>query len=88
MNGTGDQGPRKLNSTDQQDYKEIGNTQASSMKEKVQAVNAKEHNKSQFKKTAQVSNVESSTSSNASKGNWRLGNFEESPLLAPGKQGI
>lgn len=45
MNGTEDQGPRRLNTLDQQDYKDIGITQQSSMKEKVQAVNAKEQTK-------------------------------------------
>ena len=48
MSGAGtDQGPRKLASIDQRNYKEIGNTQAATAKDKVQAVNEKAKQKSQ-----------------------------------------
>ena len=74
---------------DQQDYKNIGMTQQSSMKEKVQAVNAKEQmNKKNQPKTTNNINVQKSdsvgggsSSTPSTKGNWRMGNFEESPLL-------
>ena len=42
MGGAGsDQGPRKLASIDQRNYKEMGSTQANAAKDKVQAVNEK-----------------------------------------------
>ena len=42
MSGAGtDQGPRKLASIDQRNYKEMGSNQAASAKDKVQAVNDK-----------------------------------------------
>ena len=57
------------------------------MKEKVQAVNAKEMSKKIQPKSGtlmpNVSNQDSvnSGSTPSTKGNWRMGNFEESPLL-------
>lgn len=41
MGGSDDTGPRKLDSLDQKNYKEMGNTQAASAKDKVQVVNEK-----------------------------------------------
>jgi len=54
------------------------------MKEKVQAVNAKEQTKKNQQPKSGMPNVsmmDSANSKTSSKGNWRLGNFEESPLL-------
>jgi hypothetical protein len=59
------------------------------MKEKVQAVNAKEQTKKNTNKSGSGNNISvqkidsgnGSSSTPSTKGNWRLGNFEESPLL-------
>lgn len=53
------------------------------MKEKVQAVQAKETNKKQQQKKGAQKNDFSEASESQPKGNWRLGNFDESPLHAP-----
>ena len=41
MSGAGDSGPRRLDQADKKAYKETGNAQAASAKDKMQAVNEK-----------------------------------------------
>ena len=63
MGGAGAQGPRKLDSIDKQNYKELGSNQAASARDKVQAVNEKEQaramNSSRQKQAAAADDEES-----------------------------
>ena len=52
------------------------------MKEKVQAVNQKEQTKMIQQKSG------NSESSKGSKGNWRFGNFEETPTYPPAENSL
>jgi len=57
------------------------------MKEKVQETNTKEHTKSQAKKSQQ-NGGDNDKPVSKSKGGWRAGNFEESPLPGSEQQSL
>ena len=75
MGGAGSAGPRKLDSLDKKNYKELASTQAATAKDKVKEVNEK----------AKARNTDSARPKNggASGGdgfaNWRTGNFGAAP---------
>lgn len=71
MGGAGSEGPRKLDSNDKKNYKEMGNTQAASAKDKVQAINEKV--KARNTNSTRPSNGMASNDSFVP--NWRTGNF-------------
>ena len=70
MSGAGEAGPRKLDSQDKRNYKELGNNQATSAKEKVQAVNEKAKVRS-----TNSTRPKASEAAEPEFGNWRAGNF-------------
>jgi hypothetical protein len=73
MGKAGDQGPRKLDNNSKQEYKEIGNTQATIAKQKTQEI---------------MSKVKSAPEETKTEGkiDWRKGNFLEAKQEAQAEQ--
>ena len=78
MAGT-DLAPRKLDSMDKRNYKEMGSNQAATAKDKVQAVNEKAKQRNTNADRPKTGGAAANNQMEEGFGNWRTGNFGATP---------